>query len=306
MYFNIVKRGFSTSKVQHVIKNVTVIGGGLMGNGIAQVAAQAGNNVILVDIDEKALNKAFEVIKTNTGRVAKRRFKGDQNQMKPFVEQTLGRIKSSTDVESAVKDADLVVEAIVENTKIKQKLFKNLDCAAPEKAIFATNTSSLSVTEIASLTKRKHRFGGMHFFNPVPVMELIEVVKTEDTSEETFKELWNWGTSLGKTCIKCKDTPGFVVNRLLLPYLNEAIHMVERGDASVEDIDIAMKLGAGYPMGPFQLADYSGHDTALAVLEDWHRRFPDNPTFKPTDTMIRMCEEGKFGVKSGEGFYKYN
>ncbi|XP_045478491.1 hydroxyacyl-coenzyme A dehydrogenase, mitochondrial-like isoform X2 [Harmonia axyridis] len=225
--------------------------------------------------------------------------------MKPFVEQTMMRIALSTDVKSAVQDTDLVVEAIVENTKVKQELFESLDSSAPQTAIFATNTSSLSGTEIASLTNRKDKFGGLHFFNPVPVMELVEVVKTEETSENTFKLLWDWANSLGKTCIECKDTPGFVVNRLLIPYLNEAIRMVERGDTSVEDIDLAMKLGAGHPMGPFQLADYSGLDTALAVMNDWHRRFPKNIAFNPTEMMIKMVKEGKFGVKSGEGFYKY-
>lgn len=176
---------------------------------------------------------------------------------------------------------------------------------APEHTIFASNTSSLSIGEIASVTKRKDRFGGLHFFNPVPVMKLLEVIRTNDTSDETFKRIRHFGESVGKVCIDCRDTPGFVVNRLLLPYLGEAIRLLERGDASARDIDIAMKLGAGHPMGPIELSDYVGLDTTYNVLKGWHEKYPDNPLFAPLPSLEKLVKEGKLGVKTGEGFYKY-
>ncbi|KAL3272912.1 hypothetical protein HHI36_014371 [Cryptolaemus montrouzieri] len=302
----IVKRCLSTSTAKNAINNVTIIGGGLMGSGIAQVAAQAGNNVTIVEVNSDALKKADIGIAKSLERVGKKLHKDNPNDAKNFVEQIRSRINGSTDTKSAVQDADLVVEAIVENMKVKHDLFKTLDQAAPQKTIFASNTSSLSITEISSVTNRKDRFGGLHFFNPVPMMKLLEVVRTENTSDETFNAMWNWGKAIGKTCIKCKDTPGFVVNRLLVPYLSEAIKMVERGDASAEDIDIAMKLGAGYPMGPLELADYVGHDTTKFILDGWHEKFPDNPLFEPTKILEKFVKEGKLGRKSGEGFYKYN
>lgn len=177
---------------------------------------------------------------------------------------------------------------------------------APNHTIFTSNTSSLSITEIASITNRQDRFGGLHFFNPVPIMRLLEVIRTEDTSDLTFNEIRSFGEKLGKTCITCKDTPGFVVNRLLIPYMAESVRLLERGDASAEDIDIAMKLGAGYPMGPIELADYVGLDTTYNILKGWHENDPKNPIFKPSPLLENLVKSGKLGVKSGEGFYKYN
>lgn len=306
MSINIIKRGLATSAVKNAIKNVTVIGGGLMGSGIAQVAAQAGNNVTVLEVNTDLLKKLDSGIAKNIERVAKKIYKEDAEKAKNFIEQTRSRVKGTTDFKTAVQDSDLVVEAIVENMKVKHELFKNLDSAAPQKTIFTSNTSSLSITEIASVTNRKDRFGGLHFFNPVPMMKLLEVVRTEDTSDETFKAMWDWGIAIGKTCINCKDTPGFVVNRLLVPYLSEAMKMLERGDASAKDIDIAMKLGAGYPMGPFELSDYVGLDTTKHILDGWHEKYPDNPSFKTPELLKKLIGEGKFGKKSGEGFYKYN
>jgi 3-hydroxyacyl-CoA dehydrogenase len=176
---------------------------------------------------------------------------------------------------------------------------------APEHTIFASNTSSLPITEIASVTKRQDRFGGLHFFNPVPMMKLLEVVRTDQTSDATYKTLMEFGAALGKTCITCKDTPGFVVNRLLVPYMAEAVRMLERGDASARDIDIAMKLGAGYPMGPIELSDYVGLDTTYNIVKGWHEKYPDNPLFEPSPLLEKLVKEGKFGMKSGEGFYSY-
>lgn len=307
MQFGVIARSFSTSTaVQNTIKNVTVIGGGLMGSGIAQVAAQAGQTVTLVDVSSDVLGKAQKSMGANLGRVAKKIYKDKPQDGEKFVTESLARIKTSTDPVEASKTSDLVVEAIVENMGVKHKLFQQLDAAAPNHTIFASNTSSLSINEIASVVKRKDRFGGLHFFNPVPVMRLLEVVKGNETSEATYKSMMDWGKSVGKTCITCKDTPGFVVNRLLVPYICEAIRLFERGDASARDIDTAMKLGAGYPMGPLELADYVGLDTNKFILDGWHNKYPDQQLFKPIPLLNKLVSEGKLGVKSGEGFFKYS
>lgn len=240
------------------------------------------------------------------GRVAKKLYKDNPTEGEKFVAETQSRLKGTTSIEESVKDADLVVEAIVEKMEVKHQLFKKLDGAAPQKTIFASNTSSLPIGEIASVTNRKDRFGGLHFFNPVPVMKLLEVIRIPETSEETYNAMMAWGKAVGKTCVTCKDTPGFIVNRLLVPYIAEAIRMYERGDASAKDIDIAMKLGAGYPMGPLELADYVGLDTSYFILDGWSKKYPDNPLFKPNESVKKMIKDGKLGVKSGEGFYKYN
>lgn len=303
---SIVKRSFSTSTARNAIKNVTVIGGGLMGSGIAQIAAQSGNNVTLVEVNPDILKKAESSIVTNLGRVAKKLYKDDASAAQKFVEEGKSRIQGTTNPAEAVKDADLVVEAIVENMAIKHKLFKSLDEAAPPKTLFASNTSSLSIGEIASVVNRKDKFGGLHFFNPVPVMKLLEIVRIPEQSEETYQAFLAWGKSVGKTCVTCKDTPGFIVNRLLVPYIAEAIRMLERGDASPRDIDTAMKLGAGYPMGPIELADYVGHDTTSSILAGWHKKFPENPLFEPCASLQQLVQEKKLGVKAGEGYYKYN
>lgn len=290
----------------NIIKNVTVIGGGLMGSGIAQIAAQAGQSVTLVDLNEDVLKKSETSIQTSLARVAKKLHRDDPLAIETFLKETSSRIKYLPDVSKSLDNADLVVEAIVENIDAKHKLFAILDEAAPQKTLFASNTSSLSIGEIASITKRKDRFGGLHFFNPVAVMKLLEVIRIPETSDATYQTLMAWGKSIGKTCITCKDTPGFVVNRLLVPYLAEAVKLVERGDASPQDVDTAMKLGAGYPMGPLELADYTGLDTTLFILEGWHKQFPDNPLFTPPKYLRNLVKEGKLGRKTGEGFYKYN
>ncbi|XP_034244743.1 hydroxyacyl-coenzyme A dehydrogenase, mitochondrial-like isoform X2 [Thrips palmi] len=302
----VLKRNFSSSRAMAgAIKHVTVIGGGLMGSGIAQVSAAAGQKVCLVETNDKLLEGANSRIHESLKRVAKKVYKEKPAEGDKFVEQTMSRISGATDASEAVKNTDLVVEAIVENMAIKQKLFATLDAVAPKHTIFASNTSSLSITEIASQCQRKDRFGGLHFFNPVPVMKLLEVVRTNDTSDDTFKKMMEWGQEVGKTCITCKDTPGFVVNRLLVPMLAEAVRMLERGDASPRDIDTAMKLGAGHPMGPIELADYVGHDTTKFILDGWHEKMPENPLFNPLDTLNKLVSEGKLGMKTGEGFYSY-
>lgn len=234
-------------------ENVTVFGSGLMGSGIAQVTAEAGYQVTLIDQSDKILQKAQASIKTSLQRSSKKKFEKAPDaaaQIEKHVSSVLERIKLSTNVETSVTKADLVIEAIVENMNVKHELFSKLDSLAPKHALFASNTSSLPIGEIASVTKRKDKFGGLHFFNPVPVMKLLEVVRIAETSDDTHKKFIDYGKSIGKVTVNCKDTPGFIVNRLLVPYLFEAVRMYERGDASTQDIDIAMKLGAGYPMGP--------------------------------------------------------
>lgn len=303
---NVMSRRFSTSVVRSaVIKNVTVIGGGLMGSGIAQVSAQTGHNVTIVELNQDLLDKTRRSIESSVQRVAKKVYKEQPADGEQFVADTLSRLSTSTNLTDAVRDADLVLEAIVENLAVKHDLFRTVDGAAPAKTILASNTSSLSIGEIAAVTKRLDRFAGLHFFNPVPVMRLLEVVRTPETSDDTYQTLMAWGKAIGKTAITCKDTPGFVVNRLLVPLMAEAIRMLERGDASPRDIDIAMKLGAGHPMGPIELADYVGHDTTNSIISGWHQKFPDNPLFKPLSSLQKLVNEKKLGVKTGEGFYSY-
>ncbi|XP_067138419.1 hydroxyacyl-coenzyme A dehydrogenase, mitochondrial-like [Centruroides vittatus] len=296
----------SSSRIQAAMKNIVVIGGGLMGSGIAQVAAQTGHEVILVDVSDEILKKSETNMKKSLERIAKKKFADDAQAGQKFVTDTLKHLKTMTNPNEAVKTADLVIEAIVENLDIKQKLFEGLDINAPQSTIFASNTSSLPIGEIAKATQRKDRFGGLHFFNPVPVMKLLEVVRIPETSDETYNKMMEFGKNMGKATVSCKDTPGFIVNRLLIPYMLEAIRMLERGDASAKDIDTAMKLGAGYPMGPFELSDYVGLDTQKFILDGWMKKFPDNPLFKPIPMLDKLVSDGKLGMKTGEGFYKYD
>jgi len=245
------RRALSTSPLFNAkIQEFVVIGGGLMGAGIAQVGAQTGHKVTLVDISPQVLEASKKRIVDSVSRVAKKQFKDDAEGAEKFKAGVVGNISTATTADAALQTADLVVEAVVENMALKQKLFKEYDAIAPAKTIFASNTSSLPIAEIASATGRLDRFGGLHFFNPVPVMKLLEVVRIPETSDETFNAMLDWGKAMKKVTVDCKDTPGFIVNRLLVPYLMEAIRMVERGDASVKDVDTAMKLGAGHPMGP--------------------------------------------------------
>jgi len=239
-------------------------------------------------------------------RVSKKKFASDEKGAEQYVEKTLSLIKTSTDANTAVKDCHLVLEAIVENVDIKRKLFADLDKAAPKEVIFASNTSSIPISEIACSTQRLDRFGGLHFFNPVPMMRLLEVIRTEQTSQATVDLITQWGKSIGKTTVDCKDTPGFVVNRLLVPTMMEAVRMLERGDATARDIDTAMKLGAGHPMGPFELSDYVGLDVTKFIIDGWHQKFPDNPLFKPSPLLNKLVADNKLGIKTGEGFYKYD
>lgn len=276
-----------------------------MGAGIAQVAASTGHSVTLVDTSDDILKKSIKLIEGSLKRVAKKKFSDKPEAGEEFIKKIVQKVSTSTDAESAVQGSDLVVEAIVENLKIKQDLFSRLDKLAPSHTIFASNTSSLSICDIASSTNRQDRFGGLHFFNPVAMMKLVEVIGTPATSQDTLDSLLDFSKVLGKTPVSCKDTSGFIVNRLLVPCMMEAIRLYERGDASKEDIDIGMKLGAGYPMGPFELADYVGLDIVKAVIEAFKTKDPKNPLFDSSDLLNKLVAEGKLGIKTGEGFYKH-
>ncbi|VDO26941.1 unnamed protein product [Haemonchus placei] len=247
------------------------------------------------------MDKARKSIDTNLRRVAKKKHADDKTVSSKLLGVQSFRIKLTT----AVKEADLVIEAIVENIDAKRKLFSEVEKVAKPDTILTTNTSSLRLADIAKNLKSKSNFGGLHFFNPVPVMKLLEVVRHDETSKETFESLMEYGRNIGKTTVACKDTPGFIVNRLLVPYMFEACRMAERGDASMEDIDIAMKLGAGYPMGPFELCDYVGLDTTKFIMDGWQEQYPSEALFKPSKILDKLVKEGKFGRKSGEGFFKY-
>ena len=263
--------------------------------------------VTLVDLDQKALDRAVGTIDKSLNRVVKKKFKGKEQEGNAFKDEIMNNITTSTDLEFGVSAADLVVEAIIENLAVKQEMFEKMDNAAKSDCIFASNTSSLGVREIADQVSetRKTQFGGLHFFNPVPMMKLLEVVQVDGmTSDETFKKLENYGKIIGKTTVKCKDTPGFILNRLLIAYNQESVRMYERGDASIVDIDTAMKLGCGYPMGPFELIDYTGLDIAVDVQAVMLKR-TGNPVFAKNPIVNKLAAAGDLGIKSGRGFYNY-
>jgi len=254
---------------------------------------------------KKLLGKCQKTIETSLNIVAAKKFKDDPAKGKEFVEGTLGRITFVSDKTKAIdNDTDLVVEAIIENIDIKQAFFAELDKIAPAKTIFATNTSSLSVADILRDVKRQDKVAGLHFFSPVPLMKLLEIIRIGATSEDTFQACQEWGKNIGKVTVTCKDKPGFIVNRLLFPYMVEAMNLVDQGDATPKDVDLAMKFGAGYPMGPFELIDFVGLDLNLMILEGWEKKHPDSH-LKCPGILKRMVKEGKLGRKSGEGFYKY-
>ena len=281
------------------MKNIAVIGAGTMGNGIAHVFAQSGYQVSLIDVSETALEKALATISKNLSRmVAKEKISEAQK------ETTLNNIKTYTSISDGVKDVQLVVEAATENIDLKLKIFKNLDEVAASDVILATNTSSISITKIASVTNRPDKVIGMHFMNPVPIMKLVEIIRGYSTSDEVTKLIMDLSKNLGKVPVEVNDYPGFVANRILMPMINEAIYTLYEGVAGVEEIDTVMKLGMAHPMGPLQLADFIGLDVCLAILEVLHDGF-GNPKYAPCPLLVNMVTAGKKGVKTGEGFYSW-
>jgi len=283
------------------IKKVGVIGCGLMGHGIAQVAAQGGCTVVVVETEQKFLDTGLGRIDKSLAKLAeKAKEKGGTFD----AAGVRARITGSLDRKS-VADCDLVVEAIVENLDVKNQLFGELGRICKPSTIFASNTSSFPIAAMAQASGRPKQFVGLHFFNPVQLMKLVEVVRTNETSDEVFAAARAFGETCGKSPVACKDTPGFVVNRLLVPYMAEAMKMLDRGDATYQDIDTAMKLGCGYPMGPFELTDYVGLDTTLSILQGWVKAHPNEPAFKIPAVLQQKVAEQKLGRKSGEGFYKW-
>lgn len=281
------------------INNVAVIGVGTMGNGIAHVFAQNGFSVKLIDVSDAQLKKAISTIEKNLQRLVSKNIITAQ-----LKDVTLENLQTYTSIENGVKDCDLVIEAATENIDLKLKIFSEIQSWAPEHCILATNTSSISITQIAAVCKKPSQVIGMHFMNPVPVMKLVEVIKGYHTSDEVTNIIVAVCAQLGKTPCEVNDYPGFVANRILMPMINEAIYTLHEGVAGVEEIDQIMRLGMAHPMGPLQLADFIGLDVCLAILEVLHKGF-GNPKYAPCSLLVNMVMAKVLGRKSGEGFYKY-
>lgn len=281
------------------MKTIAVIGSGTMGNGIVHVFAQHGFQVNMVDIKEEALQKAMSTISKNMDRQIAKDIITEQQK-----EEALKRITTYTSTQPAVENADLVVEAATENIDIKLEIFKNLDQWTPAHCILASNTSSISITKIASVTKRPGQVIGMHFMNPVPVMKLVEVIRGYATTDQVTATIMQLSEQLGKVPVEVNDYPGFVANRILMPMINEAIYTLYEGVAGVEEIDTVMKLGMAHPMGPLQLADFIGLDVCLSILIVMYQGF-GNQKYAPCPLLVNMVTAGKLGVKTSEGFYVY-
>ena len=282
------------------MKNIAVIGAGTMGNGIAHVYAQSGFKVSLIDISQQSLDKAIATITKNLDRlIAKERITEENKN------NTLSNITTFTDMAKGVEGIDLVVEAATENVDLKLKIFKQLDELTADNVILASNTSSISITKIASVTSRPKKVIGMHFMNPVPIMKLVEIIRGYATTDEVTNSIMEMSKKLGKVPVEVNDYPGFVANRILMPMINEAIITLHEGVAGVEEIDTVMKLGMAHPMGPLQLADFIGLDTCLSIMEVLHDGF-GNPKYAPAPLLVNMVMAGKMGIKSGEGFYNWS
>jgi 3-hydroxybutyryl-CoA dehydrogenase len=283
-----------------MIQKIAVIGAGTMGNGIAHVFAQNGYEVTLIDVSQEALDKGMAAISKNLDRmVSKETITAD------IASQTLHNITATTQLKESLKNIDLVIEAATENVDVKLAIFKELDALSDQNTILATNTSSISITQIAGVTKRPEKVIGMHFMNPVPIMRLVEIIKGYNTSEAVTKTIMELSEKLGKTPTEVNDYPGFVANRILMPMINEAIETLYNGVAGVSEIDTVMKLGMAHPMGPLQLADFIGLDVCLSILNVLYDGFK-NPKYAPCPLLVNMVMAGKLGVKSGEGFYDYS
>eukprot|EP00515_Schizochytrium_aggregatum_P018331 CAMPEP_0202104982 /NCGR_PEP_ID=MMETSP0965-20130614/5776_1 /ASSEMBLY_ACC=CAM_ASM_000507 /TAXON_ID=4773 /ORGANISM="Schizochytrium aggregatum, Strain ATCC28209" /LENGTH=374 /DNA_ID=CAMNT_0048673857 /DNA_START=12 /DNA_END=1133 /DNA_ORIENTATION=+ len=287
---------------------IGVVGMGLMGHGIAQLAADVAKyNVVAVDVNKEAMDKGVQAIESSLTKVYGKKLKGEDDadsKVKAKVDEIMSRVEGTTDV-NALKDCDIVVEAIIENLEIKKKFYKQLGEICQPDTILASNTSSFPIGHLADASGRPDKVVGLHFFNPVQLMNLCEVVKADKTSSETMQTAMDFANQVKRHPVSCKDTPGFVVNRLLVPYIAQALSMYDRGEASVEDIDAAMMRGAGHPMGPFHLADYIGHDTIHAIITGWKDMFPDEPAFIMPKCLDDLVAKGHLGRKTGQGFYKW-
>lgn len=282
------------------MKLISVIGSGTMGNGIAHAFAISGFTVNLIDISESSLDKGMEAIRKNLDRQVAKELITDETK-----ELALKNIKTFTDTKSGVENSDLIIEAATENLDIKLEIFKNLDQYCKKEAILASNTSSISIGKIASVTQRPDKVIGMHFMNPVPVMKLVEVIRGYSTTDEVTKIIMELALKLNKIPVEVNDYPGFIANRILMPMINEAIYSLYEGVAGVEEIDTVMKLGMAHPMGPLQLADFIGLDVCLAIMNVLHQGF-GNPKYAPCPLLVNMVTAGNIGVKSGLGFYDYS
>ncbi len=282
------------------MKNIAVIGSGTMGNGIAHTFAQNDFRVQLIDVSEEALKKGIATITKNLDRMVAKEKISEEDKL-----QTLSNITTYTNLEEGVEYAGLVVEAATENLDLKLKIFRNLEKFCPDDTILASNTSSISITQIAAVTSRPEMVIGMHFMNPVPIMKLVEIIKGYNTSQVTYDTVKDISEKLGKIPVEVNDYPGFVANRILMPMLNEAIETLYNGVAGVKEIDTVMKLGMAHPMGPLQLADFIGLDVCLSILRVMNDGFK-NPKYAPCPLLVNMVMAGKLGIKSGEGFYDYS
>jgi 3-hydroxybutyryl-CoA dehydrogenase len=281
------------------IKKIAVIGAGLMGSGIAQVAAQSGYEVNLMDVEQRFIDKGIGIIEGNLKRSVEKGKMAEKD-----AGAVRANIKTFLSIKEAVSDVDVVIEAVIEIMDLKRSVFRDIDAAAKESTIIATNTSGLSITEMAAVTARPDRVVGMHFFNPVPVMKLVEVIRGFATSDTTVEVIKNLSEKMGKTAIEVQEAPGFVVNRILVPMITEAVFVLQEGLATAAEIDEGMKLGANHPIGPLALADLVGLDTMLHVQEHLYEEFAD-PKYRPPVLLKKMVRAGKLGRKSGEGFYSY-